>query len=302
MPRSGNLIQALWGLALLLLVGGCQGTPMIGANTPQEDLDQERSATYPSDEEIYRPASETIAFLPVQQVGKLSRYHRAVSVAFVQSTLEEFSGFQILADQRVLETLSLSQFRSVPESCRLQASEPCIEAALGVGRYLKADYIALMRLTPSPVREAENDWSTYVTLKIHRVDPEATPQLRPTKRLDEELTFVSSQAVPLRQEFGQRIRKAFPIQGFILETRGGRAYALINLGEEHHDKGIVPGATLSIYRRSYRATAESGPTQVAFDRVGHLSLVNVLPQTAWGIVPEEFRDAIRSGDVVQVEP
>ena len=302
MQRSGHLIQTLWGLGLLLLIGGCQGTPTIDANTPQEALDEERSATYPSDEEIYRPSSETIAFLPVQQVGKLSRYHRAVSVAFVQSTLEEFSGFQILSDQRVLETLSLSQFRSVPDQCRLQASDTCIEAALGVGRYLKADYIALLRLTPSPARMEESDWSTYVTLKIHRVDPEETPQLRPTKRLDEEFTFIASQAVPLRQEFGQKIRTAFPIQGFILETRGSRAYALINLGQEHTDKGIVPGATLSIYRRSYRATAESGPTQVTFDRVGQLSLVAVLEQSAWGAVPETFREAILSGDVVQVEP
>lgn len=303
-----------WPELLLLLLGlflglsGCSSAPKIGESILQQEADYLRSETYPTDEEILRPQRESIAFLPVQYIGELSRYHKALSTAFVQSLLEDYGNLQIVREQRVQEALSLSEFQSFDSECRLQLNETCSATALEVGRYLRTHYVALMRVTPFREQEALESWSVLVTLKVYRVDPEGARQLRNPLLLDhesfvDERWFLSSETLmEHRTEFGELIRKAFPRKGFILETRENRTYALINLGAEVGPRqGVAPGTTLNIYRRSRRASA-SGGTEITFDLVGQMQLVEILPKNAWGLVEESVREQILSGDVVQVVP
>ena len=83
---------------LLLSAAGCQQKQIMLMNAP---LDTGDNVPYPPSEEELLTSKSFVAFIPVQYAENLSRYHKALSVSFVQSVLEEHGDLKIIDDVRV---------------------------------------------------------------------------------------------------------------------------------------------------------------------------------------------------------
>ena len=73
-------------ILLLLSLAGCVQKQIMLMNAP---LDTGDKVDYPPSEEELLTSKSFVAFLPVQYAENLSRYHKALSLSFVQSVLEE---------------------------------------------------------------------------------------------------------------------------------------------------------------------------------------------------------------------
>ena len=71
---------------LIYSVVGCGQKQIMLMNAPLDTGD--KVPLPPTNEELLTPKS-FVAFIPVQYAENLSRYHKALSVSFVQSVLEE---------------------------------------------------------------------------------------------------------------------------------------------------------------------------------------------------------------------
>ena len=92
---------------LLLSAAGCGKKQIMLMNAP---LDTGDKVDYPPSEEELSTPKSFVAFLPVQFAENLSRYHKALSVSFVQSVLEEYGDLKIIDDIRVNRALNRSEF------------------------------------------------------------------------------------------------------------------------------------------------------------------------------------------------
>ena len=92
---------------MLLLVAGCGQKQIMLMNAPLDTGD--KVPLPPTDEELLTSKS-FVAFIPVQYAENLSRYHKALSVSFVQSVLEEYGDLKIIDDIRVSRALDRSEF------------------------------------------------------------------------------------------------------------------------------------------------------------------------------------------------
>ena len=281
--RSFLLASALLAL---LVVGGCQKQPQYNFRTAtQSELDLKQSETYPTVED--QAQSPYIAFAPTEFVGRLSRYHKTLSESFVLSVLEEYSDLKVIEDQRVRGILEFQEFQGFNRNSQ--------KDLLRLGERLQAEYVGLLRVTPSPVRASPEDWSTYIGLQVYRVNP-------PKLMLRDEFTFVFSESAQLLRTLRTKIQKTLPMEGYILETYNDRAFAVVNLGR---DRNITPGRRCKVFRRKHREWAKPDGTKItetSYEEVGELQIVEVLDFTSWAVVPPEFREKILSGDRVTVQP
>ena len=273
-------------LLALLLAGGCQKKPQYNFRTAtQSELDLKQSDTYPTVEDQAR--SPYIAFASTEFIGRLSRYHKTLSESFVLSALEEYSDLKVIEDQRVRGVLEFQEFQGFNRNSQ--------QDLLRLGKRLQAEYVGLLRVTPSPVRASPNDWSTYIGLQVYRINP-------PKLMLRDEFTFVFSESAQQLRGLRTNIQKTLPMEGFILETYNDRAFAVVNLGR---DRNITSGRRCKVYRRKRRERIETDGTKITetnYEEVGQLQIVEVLDFTSWAVVSPEFRGKILSGDLVTVQP
>ncbi|MBC8257618.1 MAG: hypothetical protein H8E38_01240 [SAR324 cluster bacterium] len=283
----------LW-LGLFLLLSGCQEKRVSLMNAP---LDSGADVPIPPTQKELLTSKSFVAFIPVQFSENLSRYHKALSVSFVQSVLEEHGDLAIIDNLRVERALNRSEFSqlrsSLQQSKLRQFEDTLIKQTIELGKWLRVRYIVLMRVQPSPEKVSANDWSTFIRFRIYRVED-------PVKNeMNHEFTFVFSQSNDLWEELGSLVRGRFPLGGFIIESRANRAYVRINLGRRNR---IAVDQECKIFRRvrtKKKGTNGSVISSIEFNRIGQLKLFRVQDDFSWGKVPSNFRGAILKGDAVR---
>ena len=216
---------------LLLTAAGCGKKQIMLMNAP---LDTGDKVDYPPSEEELSTPKSFVAFLPVQFAENLSRYHKALSISFVQSVLEEYGDLKIIDDIRVSRALSRSEFSKLNadlnKSKLRRFEDDLVKQTVELGKWLRVRYIVLMRVQPSPEKVDSNDWSTYIRFRIMRVED-------PVKNeLNHEFTFIFSESNDIWEELGSLVRGRFPLSGFIIESRANRAYVRINIGRKNRIK------------------------------------------------------------------
>jgi len=281
-------------LVVIFLTSSCQKQPVALMNAP---LDVGKISPMPPNEEELQTSKSYLAFIPVQFSGNLSRYHKALSVSFVQSVLEEHGDLKIIDDIRVERAINRSQFedlRTALEKSKLRSfDENLREKSIELGKWLRVRYIVLMRVQHSPEKVSLNDWSTYIRFMIIRVE-------EPVKNeMTHEFTFVFSESNDLWEELGSLVRGRFPLRGYIIESRANSAYVSINLGRRNR---IFTDQECKIFRRVKKDKKENNGGDffnIEYDLVGKLTLFRVQEDFSWGRVPENFRDSILIGDAVR---
>ena len=279
---------------LLLSVAGCGQKQIMLMNAP---LDKGDKVDYPPSEEELLTSKSFVAFLPVQYAENLSRYHKALSVSFVQSVLEEYGDLKIIDDIRVSRALNRSEFAKLNadlERSKLRRFEDdLVKQTVELGKWLRVRYIVLMRVQLSPEKVDSNDWSTYIRFRIIRVED-------PVKNeLNHEFTFIFSESNDIWEELGSLVRGRFPLSGFIIESRANRAYVRINIGRKNR---IKDEQECTIFRRVPKIIKRSNGGTISsyeVDRKGQLQLFRVQEDFSWGKVPSKYREVIRQGDAVR---
>jgi len=291
--RSKFLFFGL-GFVFLLFVNGCGPKPIPLMNAPL-DLGLE-APIKPTPLEL-RTSKSSVAFVPVQFSENLSRYHKALSVSFVQSVLEEHGDLKIIDDVRVVRALNSSQFtplRTSLEKNKLRRiDDELIQQTIELGKWLRVRYIVLMSVQVSPKKVSSTEWSTYISYRIYRVE-------NPVKNeMNHEFTYVFSESSDLWEEIGGLVRGRFPLGGFIVESRANRLYVRVNLGRRNR---IAEDQVCKIFRRvkkEQKGTNGKPITSIEFDRIGKVTLFRVQEDFSWGVVPSNFRNAILNGDAVR---
>ena len=279
---------------LLLSVAGCGQKQIMLMNAPLDTGD--KVPLPPTDEELLTSKS-FVAFLPVQYAENLSRYHKALSVSFVQSVLEEYGDLKIIDDIRISRALNRSEFTKL--NADLQRSklrrieDELVKQTVELGKWLRVRYIVLMRVQLSPEKVDSNDWSTYIRFRIIRVED-------PVKNeLNHEFTFIFSESNDIWEELGSLVRGRFPLSGFIIESRANRSYVRINIGRKNR---IKDEQECKIFRRVRKKIKRSNGGTISsyeVDRKGQLQLFRVQEDFSWGKVPSKYREVIRQGDAVR---
>ena len=282
------------GFGIILLFNGCRPKPVALMNAP---LDLGGNAPIPPTQEELLTSKSFVAFVPVQFSENLSRYHKSLSLSFVQSVLEEHGDLKIIDDFRVERALNRSQFEKLRKSLEKnklrRINEELINHAVELGKWLRVRYIVLMRVQQSPEKVSINDWSTYIRFSIYRVED-------PVKNeMNHEFTFIFSESNDLWEELGSLVRGRFPLGGFIIESRADRAYVRVNLGRRNR---VSIDQECKIFRRIKKekkiANGQS-ITSIEFDIIGQLTLFRVQEDFSWARVPANFRGSILNGDAIR---
>ncbi|MFL2749950.1 MAG: hypothetical protein ACJ0DI_10845 [bacterium] len=284
-------------LVLLLGLSGCPSGPDMEFVSAGVDENLEEVPVPPTMKELLSNQSN-IAFLPIQYSEGLTRYHRVLSNAFVMSVLEEYGDLEVIDEVYVQNHLERTEFRElkrmVEEEKFRRYEQPLVERVIRFGKSLGVSYIGLMSVHTSPVRVSANDWSTYVTFRIMRV--EDPPD---SSYMNNEFTFIFSESNSLWEELGAQIRGKFPLGGFILESRGGRSYARISIGRRNR---VEMDQHCKIFRRIRKESqdSENNLIQVTdFDLLGKMQIFNIQEDFSWGRVEPEARKKILKGDAVR---
>jgi len=279
---------------VLLHSSSCGNKTVALMNAP---LDVGKKSPMPPTQEELLTSRSYVAFVPVQFSGDLSRYHKSLSVSFVQSVLEEHGDLKIIDEVRVKRAINRSQFeqlRTSLEKSKLRSfKDELIKQSVELGKWLRVRYIVLMRVQPSPEKVSFNDWSTYIRFMIIRVE-------EPVKNeMTHEFTFVFSESNDIWEELGSLVRGRFPLGGYIIESRANSAYVSINLGRENR---VHVDQECKIFRRVKKENKlEKGKSKfsIGYDRIGQLKLFRVQNDFAWGRVPSNYRESILVGDAVR---
>jgi len=229
------------GFALFLFTGGCGSKPIMLMNAP---LDNGEDVPIPPTPEELLTSKSFIAFVPTQFSENLSRYHKALSVNFVQSVLEEHGDLKIIDEVRIKSALNRSEFAKLSASLKQSKlrsfEDDLVKQTIELGKWLRVRYIVLMRVQQSPEKVSSNDWSTYIRFRIYRVEDPVRNEM------NHEFTFVFSESNDLWEELGGLVRGRFPLGGFIIESRASRAYVRINLGRRNR---VTVEQECKIFRR-----------------------------------------------------
>ena len=295
--RSFHYIWFIFPFVLNSVFQGCVSQPNPGFVTAAVDELEKTVPNPPSLKELSSHKS-SIAFLPVQYSEGLTRYHRILSHTFVMSVLEEFGDLEVLEDTRVQKTLQLTEYSQlkqlIEEEKYRRYEKPLVDGVIKIGKEIGVRYIVLMTVQTSPIKVSPNDWSTYITSRIMRV--EDPPD---SNYMNHEFTFVFSESNSLWEDMGAQIRGKFPLSGFILETRGNRVYARISLGRRNR---ITFEQDCKIFRRIRKEVQEISkktPQVTDFDLLGKMKIFNVQQDFSWGHVENDARKKILKGDAVR---
>ena len=281
-------------ILLLLFAAGCGQKQIMLMNAP---LDTGDKVDFPPSEEELLTSKSFVAFLPVQYAENLSRYHKALSVSFVQSVLEEYGDLKIIDDIRVSRALGRSEFSKLNadlnKSKLRRFEDDLVKQTVELGKWLRVRYIVLMRVQPSPEKVDSNDWSTYIRFRIMRVED-------PVKNeLNHEFTFIFSESNDIWEELGSLVRGRFPLSGFIIESRANRAYVRINIGRKNRIKDEQECKIFRRVRKKIKGSNGRIISSYGVNRKGQLQLFRVQEDFSWGKVPSKFRDVIKKGDAVR---
>ena len=279
---------------LILSTAGCGQKQIMLMNAPLDTGD--KVPLPPTDEELLTSKS-FVAFLPAQYAENLSRYHKALSVSFVQSVLEEYGDLKIIDDIRVSRALNRSEFvrlnTDLKRSKLRRFEDDLVKQTVELGKWLRVRYIVLMRVQPSPEKVDPNDWSTYIRFRIIRVED-------PVKNeLNHEFTFIFSESNDIWEELGSLVRGRFPLSGFIIESRANRAYVRINIGRKNRIKDEQECKIFRRVRKKIKGSNGRIISSYGVNRKGQLQLFRVQEDFSWGKVPSKFRERIRQGDAVR---
>ncbi|MBF0239992.1 MAG: hypothetical protein HQM12_20005 [SAR324 cluster bacterium] len=275
-------------LIIVAFVVGCAQAPINFNQALLYPEDQQSAENSPTPEDL-NPPKNYIAFTAVRVHSQLTRYHQALTLGFIQASIETYTTLGIVPEYQIENILSSDTYRSQkPEIA---------DVSVEMGAMLQAKYVALVNILPNLVELEEGNWGTYVNLEIYQVSP---------KRLafKDTFSYTMSQSKQAWLELKPKIQQAFPLRGFVLETRNHRAYAKVSLGKNN---GIKKGRKLSIFKRVLeQKTLSDGSTQFNESYsslpLAKIEIMEVEDETAWGLVPPDRQNNYVKGDAVFADP
>ncbi len=270
---------------LLVMVGGligCSGPKVTFREAAVLPGDQ-KEAPYPPQPKDLLSVQPFVVFGSVQMDTALSASHKDLSMSFLRSMLQEEGSLQFIQERRIQTALQRPEFQNY------SGTSPKDVVALAT--HLRAKYAAVVQIIPSREKVEDGEWATYMTLEIYQ-SPSGN------KIFNQSFDFVSSKTKELWEKLKPEMQDAFPLRGFISETRNNRTFARISLGKAD---GVKPKRLFGIFRRDIQAvTKEDGSTvrRTIYSSVGQLEITDVMERESWGTIRERDRGKVLKGDAV----
>ncbi|MBU2513015.1 hypothetical protein KJ966_16875 [bacterium] len=182
------------------------------------------------------------------------------------------------------------------ENKRFQPSN--VADAIQLGQTLNASFVAQYRvmITESQIIKNIDHYKASINLTIITTDSGQV-------RFQKDLVYDSQDPEQSEQDLKKLIQQDFPLQGYILETRGGRQYAKISIGRS---LGIRLDRKFQVRERivnneivlgSARRTVSFSPLALAT-----VTTVKVMEDAAWVRIEKNDQAKVKKGQMVLALP
>ena len=274
---------------LALLVSSCSEKKIDPYALPiaPEDL---ITAEFPPTREELVPVLEQMLILVAAGNGSVSQDRLDHILAFVRSGVHYYSNVTCIPPQELEEALKEKAFRAFqPDS---------VSEVIRLGRKLNARFAIQLRTTFKETKpnEGVDRFAAKVSLTAIRTDSGRI-------MFTESLEYNSSDPKRSMKTLGRQVQKYFPIQGFILETRGNRQVAKISVGRS---LGVKLGRVFFVRERVIENMAVTGGvgkvTSYSRNVVAPVRVFRVMENESWVFIPKKNRSKIQLGQVLFSQP
>ncbi|MDT8445319.1 MAG: hypothetical protein RRB13_00315 [bacterium] len=277
---------ALWSLVLLL--AACAPQKVEPTKLPLTAIDEQKTAFPPEENELLQK--------PRLYVNLITHKHPTVTQAreeailgFTADSLSRYAAFAPIEQRRVENLLSQSDYRGFRAESAAQAIE--------LGKALGAQFVMQTELSiaSSKLEKGVDRFKAIVGLTVFKVDSGQVV-------FKENLNYDSSEPAESRQEVKPVIQRAFPLMGFVLQTRGDRQVAKISLGSS---LGLQVGRKVQIRKRKIERDLVQGLNTGVIsysEALATAEVIQVQANDAWVELDPRDRDKIHQGDVVYTLP
>lgn len=212
----------------MIFLGGCQSVAPKPMAHPQTQEDLVRYQPSPHPEELIAYSKPILLFL--QSNLEQTDFAPQLQEGFYR-ILEERAGFQRIPAKRY------AYRRNLPELAGLNPLQ--LSHQLKLAEAMEADYLARMEIGPN---ESEDQSNYQGSLKVEIIETKTGEAL-----FVESLTLKNPGHESALRAFAPKIEKAFPLKGYLLQTRANKRFAKISLGRS---RGIALGREFTLHKRT----------------------------------------------------
>ena len=270
---------------------------LVGCSVPSVDPLQLKIGPLDQETTRFPPQSHELIHQPRMMVELLTHEGMTVTgnrqselLEFVHHSLSTFGGFSYVPQMDVKAQLETTEFLGFHPTSVVQA--------LRLGQQLNANFVAQVELeiTESKLVDGIDRYKANIGLTVFTVN---TGQLI----FKETLVYNSAKAAKSSQKTKRAIQSAFPLKGFIVETRGEREVAKITLGSS---SGMKVGRKVQVRSRVVEHSLIRGVNQERIQYSAEVlatgEVIQVSENEAWIWLPKNDRKKIKNGDLVFTLP
>ena len=280
----------LRSLCLLFFCAGlvaCSGPTVDPLSLPLNPPDLETAQFPPSESElVHRP--RMLLTLVASAKEDLSPAQTGESLAFLAESLAKYGDFAPIPESKVKALLAREDQRGFrPES---------IAMALNLGSLLGAEFVAQVELSLAPVKRSDAPYKTQGKITLFHQASGRMVFLEPW-------VYDSADPTESRTRLKPKIQAAFPLRGFVLETRGDRRVAKISLGAS---LDLKVGQKVSFRSRIVETSLQNGLNSQLITYSPQVQcqgeVILVTANHAWVLIKPKDQEKLKKGDVVFTEP
>ena len=274
---------------LLLVTAGlvaCSSPNIDPLSLPVNPPDLETSLFPPSESElVHRP--RMLLTLVAAQEG-LSEAQAQETLAFLAESFGKYGDFAPIPEPKVRALLAKEDQKGFrPES---------IAMALNLGSQLGAEYVAQVELSLAPSKKEQAPFKAKGKITLFHQSSGRMVFLEP-------LDYDSANPSESRRALKPKVQAAFPLRGFVLETRGDRKVAKVSLGAS---LDLKVGQKVSFRSRTVENTLQNGLNSQVITYSPQVlcqgEVILVTANHAWVLIKPKDQEKLKKGDVVFTEP
>lgn len=247
--------------------------------------DQQSVENPPTKEELILSRND-LAILRIPQKG-ISQIEIDNTLKIITRSFNKEANFQVIPNQKVKRMIAKPSYRNFDSKNVIDAIE--------LAEALNATYVAQVYF-----EKIEDERTHSINITVFKVDTRQTV-------LKEEMIVDPLYSEKFYEQFKVIVQKYFPLQGFILETRGNRQVAKISLGRS---VGIEAGRKLIVYNRIITGNIQGNNTSEGLgvqriqysEKVATVKVIEVMENESWVLINSSDSDRIRLGQVVFTLP
>lgn len=274
-----NITLVFVFISIILFYGCSKDVPSLSqAKIFSED---EKETPFPPESKDLFLVRNSIAIFSIVKDPALSDYHKNFAVNFTQALWDEVGHVQIIPEYRVKNALNHHEF--------VNFDSQKMDDILKLGRFLKVTFMASIDVS-AVEEETEGDWACKVKSLVYSVSNSKSV-------FDESYIWKISDSISLWNQLKPKVQTAFPLNGFILETRNHHTWAKINLGKRHN---LKIGRKIKIFRRKLQKLKSNGKStdRIEYNPIGTMTITYLKERESWGLVDPNDRSKILKGDAV----